>query len=409
MTNLVLTMTRLRRVPVVLIVPVLLAADWPQFLGAARDGSSPEVVKPFDGKPEELWRKPVGDAHSSPVVAGGVVYAFYQPGKEPADALAAFDAKTGEKKWEKTYPRAEFKSDFGTGPRGTPAVSGGKVFTFGSTGVLTAWSAADGAVVWRVDTLKQFKAKNLYFGVSASPTVAAGKVIVPVGGKGAGLVAFAADTGKVVWQATDDKASYASPVVTGTGDAARVLTLSGSHLRSLTLDGKPDWAVPFVDALSESSTTPVVAGGAVIGSSVTAGSIAVRPGEAGTTPETVWQKGDLSCYFSTPVPVGGQLYMVTGSILSKSVVLRCVDAATGKVLWSKPDIGRYHAALVRTGDSKLLMLDDAGRLTLIQPDAAEYKQLSQAKVCGPTWAHPALADGVVYVRDDKHLIAVRVK
>ena len=97
-------------------------------------------------------------------------------------------------------------------PAGTPAVSGGKVFTFGGTGILACWDAKTGDIVWKVDTLKEFKAKNLFFGISTSPIVVGDKVVVMVGGKGAGVVAFDKATGKPAWQATDDPASYASPV-----------------------------------------------------------------------------------------------------------------------------------------------------------------------------------------------------
>lgn len=391
-----------------LALPLLTAADWPQFLGPTRDGASAEVVPVWKDAPKVLWKQPVGEAHSSPVVAGGVVYAFYKPAGKDADALAAFDAKTGEKLWEKSYDRAAFTPKFGVGPRSTPAVHGGKVYTLGNTGVLACWDAKTGTVNWKVDTLEQFQADNLYFGVSTSPVVADGKVIVMVGGKKAGIVAFDAATGKTAWQATDDPSSYSSPLVTGTGESARVIALTGSHLRAVSLAGKPLWAVPFKDLLNESSTTPVVAGDLVIGSSVTAGSIALK-GTAANTPTTAWKNAELSCYFSTPVAVGPHLYMVNGGLsLNPTVTLRCVETATGKVLWAKPKVGKYHAALVKTGDDKLLMLDDAGRVILIQPDPAGYKELSRAQVCGTTWAHPAVADGVVYVRDEKELVAVRV-
>src|SRR5688500_10999351 len=98
----------------------LQAKDWPQFLGPNRDNTTADVVEPWTGDPKAVWRKPVGDAHSSPVVADGVVYAFYQPKGKNADALAAFDAKTGERKWEKSYEREEYKPLFGNGPRSTP-------------------------------------------------------------------------------------------------------------------------------------------------------------------------------------------------------------------------------------------------------------------------------------------------
>ena len=104
------------------------------------------------------------------------------------------------------------------------------------------------------------------------------------------------------------------------------------------------------------------------------------------------------------------LYMVNGvaSLINPSIVLRCVESATGKVLWTQEKLGKYHAALLRTGDDKLLMLDDAGHLILLQPDPDGYKELSRAKICGPTWAHPALCDGKVYVRDEKDLICVQL-
>jgi hypothetical protein len=101
--------------------------------------------------------------------------------------------------------------------------------------------------------------------------------------------------------------------------------------------------------------------------------------------------------------------MVTGTVLPpQSVTLRCVEAATGKVLWSKEKVGKYHACLLRTGDDKLLMHADTGELILLDPSPEGYKELARAKVCGETWAHPALADGKLYVRDARELICVKV-
>src|SRR3954468_1958391 len=196
------------------------AADWPQFLGPNRDSSSPSKIAPWKGELKPVWKKPLGEAHSSPVVANGVVYAFFKPKGKEADALAAFDAATGELKWEKNYDREKFEPKFGAGPRGTPCVDGDNVYTLGNTGVLACWNAKSGEIVWKVETLKEFGAKNLFFGVSTSPTVVGKVVVVMVGGKGAGIVGFDKLTGKTVWQATDDTASYASPIVVGEGDKA---------------------------------------------------------------------------------------------------------------------------------------------------------------------------------------------
>jgi outer membrane protein assembly factor BamB len=389
------------------------AADWPQFLGLTRDSVSPEKVAVWTEKPKELWRMPVGEAHSSPVVAKGVVYAFFKPKDQDADALAAFDAKTGEKKWEKSYPRAKFSPPFGTGPRGTPLVHDGKVYTLGSTGILACWDAADGTIAWSVDTLKRFKAKNLFFGISTSPTMFQGKIAIMVGGPEAGLVGFDPKTGETAWTLGSDSASYASPLAIGKDGSESLIFLTGKNLVSVNGSGSEQWKVPFVDKLNESSTTPVQVGELIIASSVTAGSVAYKLSDLIKEPaaKPVWKADKLTCYFSTPVVVGEHLYMINGAatITNPSIVLRCVEAATGKVLWTKEKVGKYHAAIIRTADSKLLMLDDAGYLLLIEPNAKEYKELARAKVCGNTWAHPALSDGRLYVRDDKELIAVQLE
>ena len=386
------------------------AADWPQFLGPTRDGVSTETVAAWTAPPKVLWRQPLGEAHSSPVVAGGVVYAFFKPASKNEDALAAFKADTGENLWTKSYARAAFTPPFGNGPRGTPAVVEGRVYTLGSTGVLACWDAKTGEVVWKVETLADFAAKNLFFGVSTSPIVVGDAVVVMVGGPDAGVVGFDKATGKVLWKATSDPSSYAGPTLLAT-DPAQLVTLTGSHVRSLSSDGKLLWSFPFKDKLNESSTTPVRVGDLVVASSVTAGSVGLKlPTAAGQKPEQVWKNPALTCYFSTPVPVGTDLYMINGqaTLLNASITLRCVDSLTGKVRWEKPKVGKYHAALLRTADAKLLMLDDLGNLKLIQPDAAGYQELATAKICGETWAHPALSGGVVYVRDDKELIAVKL-
>jgi outer membrane protein assembly factor BamB len=388
----------------------LRAEDWPQFLGQNRDSVSSEIIAPWKESPKVLWKQPLGEAHSSPVVANGVVYAFTKPAGKNADMLAAFDAKTGDKKWEKSYERDAFSPPFGNGPRGTPVVNDGKVFTLGNTGVLAAWDAKSGEVVWKVDTLKDFAAKNLFFGVSTSPIVVDNTVIIMVGGKDASIVGFDKKTGKTLWQFASDPSSYAGPMIVFSRGPTKLVTLTGSHVRSFTVDGQSQWEYPFKDKLNESSTTPVQVKDIIVASSVTAGSIALKLPQGTGKPEQIWKNDKLTCYFSTPVAVGEDLYMINGAatLTNASITLRCVDAMTGKIRWEKPKIGKYHAAIIRTGDEKLLMLDDLGRLTLIQPDATGYKELAQAKVCGETWAHPALANGVLFVRDNKELMAIQL-
>ena len=381
------------------------AADWPQWLGPNRDGSTTATVAPWKGDLKPAWRVPVGEGHSSPVVAGGLVFLHTKVKDQDAERVQAFDLKTGEPKWQQTYDKPKFQTLFGDGPRATPCVHDGMLYTFGITGTLACWEAATGKPVWKTDVLADPKKDNLFFGLSASPLVVGENVVVQGGtGSGKGLKAFDRKTGKPAWTAGEDPASYAAPVLFD----KEIVVLTGANLMSVSTDGKVNWAFPFKDQLNESSTTPVKAGDLYVAASVTAGAVGVRV--AGKTPEAVWKNTQLTCYFSTPVADGkGHLFLVTGvaSLTSPSVTLRCVEAATGKELWKQPKVGKYHAALLRLGDGNLLMHDDTtGDLRLLAPDPKEYKELARSKAGGPTWAHPAIAGGMVFVRDNKELIAL---
>lgn len=392
------------------------AADWPQWLGPDRDGVSSESVAAWTDAPKVLWRANVGEGHSSPIVADGRVYLHTRVKDKDEESVEAFDAVNGESKWQKTYPRGSFSSVFGLGPRATPAYSDGKLVTLGVTGLASVWDAKSGEKVWQKDILKDFEASNLFFGVSASPLIDGERVVLMPGGKKATAVALKLADGGVKWEyAGNEPASYASPITLKVGEQRQAVFLTGSGLSAINAeDGKLSWKVPFKDGLNESSTTPIRAGGLLIASTITKGSIGLRLGKKDDkdTAEQVWAEPALTCYFSTPVPVGKKhLFMVTGkaSLTSASSTLRCVDAENGKEIWKQDNVGRYHAALLRLADGKLLLHGDDGKLRLLAPNVEKYEELCVAKVCGRTWAHPALADGRLYIRDDKELICLEMK
>jgi outer membrane protein assembly factor BamB len=389
------------------------AGDWPQWLGPNRDGSSSEKVAPWKEAPKVVWRHEVGEGHSSPVVAGGRVFIHAKVKDKNEEEVTALDAHSGKVLWRSSTPRAAFHSPFGDGPRATPAVSDGRVYALGVTGVLACFDVESGKRIWEVDMLSQFKAPNLTFGVSCSPLVEGGNVLLNVGGKGASVVAFEKHKGEVAWKSLDDPASYSSPIVFGTGAQRQVVFLTQRGLVSLRPgDGAEFWKYSMVDALSESSTTPVRVNGILLASSVTLGSVGLRLGtkEGKPAASQLWKNSALTCYFSTPVAVGREhVYLVTGTIIPPpQATLRCVEVKTGKELWHRARIGKYHATLLRTGDDKLLLLDDAGSLALVDPNPKEYRELARSKVCGETWAHPALADGRLYVRDNKEVICLQL-
>jgi outer membrane protein assembly factor BamB len=395
------------------------AEDWPQWLGPRRDGSSTEKVKPWKGELTILWRQLVGPGHSSPVVAGGKVYLLTRgPDKgQETEELTVYDALTGKEGWRTGYPRVKFSSLFGTGPQATPAVVEGQVYTFGATGVLTCFDGK-GSIRWQNDTQKTFELNDkekLDFGVACSPLIEGDKVVVNVGARGASVVAFNKETGKVAWKKLDDRASYASGIAIGQGNKREILFLTQAGLRAFAPeDGTLRWQVSFVDGiLNETSTTPVRAGDLVLISSITQGMVALdlTARDDKGTPKVAWRNKELSCYFSTPVPVGKEhVYMVTGSIFPPTSTLRCVELKTGKILWSEKNVGKYHAAMIRTADDKLLMLSDLGNLVLLDPSPAGYRELARSRIVKgeQIWAHPALSNGKVYLRSDKELICVQM-
>ncbi|MGL4551894.1 MAG: PQQ-binding-like beta-propeller repeat protein, partial [Gemmataceae bacterium] len=189
------------------------AADWPQWLGPRRDGGTPDPVAAWKDAPRVLWRRPVGNAYSSPVVAAGRAFVHAAVKGEQQESVTAFDAATGQELWSDRYERPAYTSVLGTGPRATPTVAGKRLFTLGINGLLSCYDAATGKRAWRVDLYQELKADLPPFMVCCSPLVVGDRVIVSVGGKGKCVVALAADTGKVLWQALDDPASTSSPVL----------------------------------------------------------------------------------------------------------------------------------------------------------------------------------------------------
>jgi outer membrane protein assembly factor BamB len=190
------------------------AGDWPQFLGPTRNGvyagADLAAVWPKEGPPV-VWQKSVGQGFSGSAVLGRQLILFHR--LDDKEVVACLDARTGEPLWTKAYPTA-YRDDFGfdEGPRATPCVVGGRVYTFGAEGVLSCLNLADGAMLWQVNTKNEFHARKGFFGAACSPLVEGNAVLLNIGGAGgAGLVAFDKDTGRVLWKSSDDEASYSSP------------------------------------------------------------------------------------------------------------------------------------------------------------------------------------------------------
>jgi len=389
------------------------AADWPQWLGPKRDGGTAESVEPWKGEPKVLWKAKVGVGFSTPVIADGRAFVHARINGKDSEEVIALDAKTGKPVWRTPYERGPYNSVLNTGPQATPAVAGGRVYTFGITGYLTCFEADSGKLVWQVKAFEKLKTPLPRFGVCCSPLVVGNKVIVAVGGKGSSVVAFETESGEVAWQALDEPAGTSSPVLVVAGGKAgrlpEVTFMTTLRVVGLNpLDGAVNWeyALPFQPGGTQ--PTPLVAGDRLFTSTMTNGTTALRV-TAGETvaAEKLWQAKDLSGYFSSGVATKDRLFLVTNVLKPvPRADLACVDAATGKELWKKEGLGYFHFGVIRTANGKLLVLSDAGDLKLIDATAKEFKELCTAKVCDGTLVSPVLSDGRLYARDSADVVCV---
>jgi outer membrane protein assembly factor BamB len=382
-----------------------LAGDWPQFLGPTRNGVSPDAVS---FPPVMLWRKDAGEGFAAPVVAGGKTIFFYRAnGKEIVDCL---DAVSGAKVWSYDYPTT-YRDDFGfdEGPRSAPAIADGAVFTFGAQGVFTAVEFATGKKRWSIETNKQFGVRKGWFGAAGSPLVEGGKVLVHVGGPGAGIVAFDAKTGAVVWKATNDEASYSSPTVATIGGARHAFFLTRAGLVDLDpSNGSVRFSFPFRSRSSASvnAATPLVIGNQVF-ISASYGTGAALLEVNGSEYKKTWANDDsMSNHYSTCVYRDGFLYGFHGR-QEEGQALRCVQLKTGKVMWT---VDGYGAGTVTLAGDRLLIMRENGELVLAPASPDGFHPSAPASILNKVVrAYPALADGRFYARDEKTLVCVRLK
>ncbi|HMJ91603.1 MAG TPA: PQQ-binding-like beta-propeller repeat protein [Candidatus Acidoferrum sp.] len=393
-------------------VLALPAHDWPQLLGPDRNGRSAETNLNWNwGKegPRIVWRKTVGQGWSAPVVSSNRVISFHR--QNDREAVECVDAMSGAPLWKAEY-KTDYRDDFGfdEGPRATPAISGIRVFTFGANGVLSAWNLTNGARLWQINTRKEFGNDKGFFGIACSPLVEGNAVILNIGGRNdAGIVAFNAANGAVLWKTTDEEAGYSSPVAATFAGKRRLLVLTRGNLVALEPgSGKVMWKFPFRPAINASVTaaTPLVIGDSIfISASYGAGAAMLRFGEM--KPEVLWQGDDvLSNHYATSVAHGGLLFGFDGRQEQKCN-LRCVDAKTGKIRWSEDRFGA--GTLLGVGD-RLLILTERGELIAANATTEKFQPTARAQVLGVECrANVALANGLFYARDKNALICVDLR
>jgi outer membrane protein assembly factor BamB len=387
-----------------------LAGDWPQFLGPTRDGVYPgsdiAPAWPSSGPPV-VWKKDVGEGFAGPVVSGGKLILFHRlQGREIIECL---DAATGKNVWSQEYPTA-YRDDFGfdEGPRSAPVIAGGVVYAFGAEGVLTAVDFATGKRLWQVAAHQKFRSPKGWFGSAGSPLVEGGKVLVNVGAPDAGIVAFDAATGNVVWKATSDEASYSSPTVATIGGVRHALFLTRSELVDLDpANGQVRFTMPFKSRSSASVTaaTPLVIGNLIfVSASYGVGAALLEVN--GSTFRKIWANDDsMSNHYSTCVFRDGFLYGFHGR-QEEGQELHAIELKTGKIMWS---VERFGAGTVTLAGGRLLIVRENGELTIAPASPKEFRPSESARILGGVIrAYPAIADGRLYVRNEHTLVCVRL-
>jgi outer membrane protein assembly factor BamB len=408
-------------------------SDWPRFLGPLGTGVSTEkgiVTTWSNGGLRVVWKKEIATGYGAPAVSHGRL--FLSDRHEDEARLTCLDRATGTHLWQFTYPTTYSDSfNYNNGPRSCPVVDGDRVYIFGAEGMLHCLRVKDGKKIWDVDTRKAFHVIPNFFGVGSAPVVEGGLLIVQVGGspedakastyqdfsdlKGdkSGVVAFDKLTGKVKYRIIDELTSYSSPVPATIGGRRWCFVLARGGLIGFDpAAGKVDFHFPWraSDLASVNASNPVVVGDRVfISETYGPGSalLKVKPGGY----EVVWtdakkspRKKSMQCHWNTPIHHDGYLYGCSGRH-DRNAELRCIELATGKVMWSKPGLTRTSLMMV---DGHFVCLGEEGQLTLLKVNPRRYEEVSKADTEGllqyPCWAAPILAHGLLYVRGPDKLI-----
>lgn len=416
--------------------------DWPQWMGPQRDNVWREdgLLESFpeDG-PSIAWRTPVAGGYAGPAVAEGRVFVtdfvkagegggenWDRKGVPGTERVLCVDEKSGREIWRHEYP-VTYTISYAAGPRCTPLVHKGKVYTLGAEGHLFCFDVADGKILWSKDIKKEYGTKAPLWGYAAHPLIDGDKLITLAGGKGCQVVALDKHSGKEIWRSLDTPEigqGYVPPSIIEVGGTRQLITLKPDALVSLDPEtGKPIWSVPYEADMGSIIMTPVLAEGHLFAGGFNKRNLMVKLSDDGRQAETVWQ--DKARHGISPVNVqpfaeGGMIYGIDAD-----ATLTAFEVPSGKRIWEttqpvsdrRADNGT--AFLVRQGETgdRCWMFCDNGDLVIASITPAGFKELDRAHVIEPTnnafnrdvvWCPPAFANKRMYVRNDQEIVCVEL-
>lgn len=402
--------------------------EWAQWMGPERSGSwknGPALDTLAPSMVSHIWEVPVGSGYSGPTLAGGRVYLMdYQQGNE---RVRCFDAETGREIWSYHYP-VIYNVGYPTGPRTAVQIFDGKAYSLGTMGHLYCFDARSGAVIWQVDGKEQYNIRVPTWGLAAHPILVDDLLIVQLGGEpDACLVAFHKETGKEVWRALPDEASYSGPILIRQAGFPVLVCWTGERFAGLDpSSGSLYWSVPFrPENMIMNVASPVYAPPFLFCSAFFDGSTLLELDQDNLRARLVYHRvGEnerrtdaLHCCISTPFVENGFVYGIDSYGQARCLVLQ-----TGDRIWEDktlvPEARWANVHLIRQ-EEKVWGFNELGELLLGRFSPQGYQDLGRVHLLDPVpispnprngvcWAHPAFSGNRIYLRSDAKLICVEV-
>jgi outer membrane protein assembly factor BamB len=386
------------------------STDWPQWRGPDRSGVSRDTGLlrewPRSG-PSLAWSaSQLGAGFGSVAVAGDRVYV--QGMKNRQSLVTSLDRASGKPVWSVALGAAQ-ENDRGSGPRSTPTVDADRVYVLTENGDLVCLQVADGKIIWRRNILREFSGRNISWLVSESPLVDGNRVIVTPGGRNAGMVALDKMSGATVWVSKElsDEAGYASPVVADVQGVRTIMTLTGNAgVGVRASDGKLMWRYGNVSNNTANITTPVYSNGKVFFTSAygTGGALlGLRATGQDVSAQEIYFTRNMQNHHGGVVLVDGYLYGFNNSILT------CLEFETGKVLWRDRSVGKGSVAYA---DGHLYIVGEDNIVGLVEASPKGYRETGRFTIADqgwPSWAHPVVSGGRLYVRNQNVLASYDVR